>query len=51
MTDLYQATIYELAAPLGPHWSAILAGFAVVIFSTLYITPAGVRYLERYHND
>lgn len=40
--------IYEFLAPLGPHWSALLAGFAVIGFDgQLYLTPLGEEYLER----
>ena len=46
-TDAIQAGVYEAPAiaALGPQWSAVAAGFAVVIFGTVYITPAGERYL------
>jgi hypothetical protein len=47
-TDAIQAGVYEAPsiAALGPQWSAVAAGFAVVIFGTVYITPAGERYLK-----
>jgi len=45
MMDLQRA-IYEATDFLGPHASAILAGFAVVIFGEVYRTPAGERYLD-----
>ena len=35
---------------LGPHWAAIIAGFAVLVLGEVYITPAGERYLEEGHN-
>jgi hypothetical protein len=49
VTDAYQRAVYELPAvqAFGPLWSAIIAGFAVVIFGETYLTPAGTRYLER----
>lgn len=45
MTDALQRAAYESAACLGPTWSAVSAGFAVILFGTAYITPAGERYL------
>lgn len=41
-----QITTYESFAHLGPLWSAVYAGFAVILFGTVYITPAGQRYLD-----
>lgn len=45
MTDLFQREIYEASAFMGPVVSALLAGFAVMVFGELYLTPAGERYL------
>jgi len=42
-----QAITYETLAPLGPFWSALLAGYIVVVFGRTYLTCAGARYLER----
>ncbi len=49
MIEEMQRLVYESPAVmiLGPVWSAVVAGFAVVIGGQLYITPAGERYLER----
>jgi hypothetical protein len=41
-----QALTYEALAFLGPVWSAVCAGLAVMIFGELYITPAGQAYLD-----
>ncbi|MCA1379446.1 hypothetical protein I6F34_01250 [Bradyrhizobium sp. BRP05] len=41
-----QAITYEALAFLGPELSALCAGFAVMIYGELYITPAGEAYLE-----
>jgi hypothetical protein len=41
-----QALTYEMLAPLGPVWSAVAAGFAVIIAGVVCITPAGKQYLE-----
>jgi hypothetical protein len=38
--------IYESLESLGPFLSAIAAGYAVVVFGVVYITPAGEEYLE-----
>jgi hypothetical protein len=38
--------IYESLESLGPFWSAIAAGYAVVVFGVVYVTPAGEEYLE-----
>ena len=46
MMDFQRAT-YEATAFLGPIASALLAGFAVIIFGDVYLTPAGARYLEQ----
>lgn len=43
--DAFQSHIYEMTAFTGPTVSALLAGFAVVIFGELYLTDAGGRYL------
>ena len=47
-SDAIQREFYESPAvqALGPHLSAISAGFAVVLFGTVYLTPAGQRYLD-----
>jgi hypothetical protein len=44
-----QRAIYEhpMIVALGPLWSAIFAGFVVVIFGEPFLTPAGQRYLEK----
>jgi hypothetical protein len=51
MTPLYriQRAIYEhpTIVALGPLWSAIFAGFVVVIFGEPFLTPAGELYLEK----
>jgi hypothetical protein len=39
-----QCRTYETLAPLGPVVSALCAGFAIILFGQLYITPAGQRY-------
>lgn len=44
MSDLQQWT-YEAAAPLGPIWAAVAAGYAVILWGEVYITPAGEAYL------
>ena len=40
--------IYEAPAivALGPTWSAVAAGFAVVWFGEVYLTSAGEMYLQ-----
>lgn len=45
----YQAATYEALAFLGPVWSAVCSGFAVILFGTTHLTPSGERYLEVYH--
>jgi hypothetical protein len=50
MTPL-QAWTYEALAFLGPVWSAVLAGFAVILFGEVYITPAGEEYLANYFEE
>lgn len=47
MADQVQRAAYEATAFLGPIISALIAGFAVVIFGELYLTDAGARYLEQ----
>lgn len=47
MTDSFQRIVYEATAFLGPIASAVLAGFAVVIFGEVYLTEAGERYLAQ----
>jgi hypothetical protein len=41
-----QALTYEALSFLGPVWSALCSGFAVVICGELYLTPAGQAYLD-----
>lgn len=41
-----QATTYEALAFLGPLWSAVYAGFAIVLWGEVYLTPAGQAFLE-----
>lgn len=48
MIDAWQCLVYELAAPLGPEASAIMAGFAIYIGCDLHLTQAGENYLEAY---
>jgi hypothetical protein len=43
----FQRATYEATAFLGPIASALLAGFAVVIFGHVYLRPAGAPYLEQ----
>ena len=47
MIDAWRAATYEALELLGPVWSALAAGFAVIWFGELVITSAGERYLER----
>jgi hypothetical protein len=42
----FQALTYESLAWLGPVWSAVCAGFAVIVFDKVYLTASGERYLE-----
>jgi hypothetical protein len=42
---LWQRATYEALAPLGPTWSAVFAGFAVIIWGDVYLTPTGETYL------
>ncbi|WP_316207456.1 hypothetical protein [Bradyrhizobium sp. SZCCHNR3118] len=46
-----QAATYEALAFLGPVWSAVCAGFAVMVWGEVYITPAGLAYLEALNGD
>jgi hypothetical protein len=50
---MLQRLTYEapLVAALGPLWSALSAGYAVVICGVVYLTPAGERYLEQLETD
>ncbi len=41
----FQRFVFE-SSDLGPLGSALVAGFAVVILGTPYLTEAGERYLE-----
>lgn len=43
---MIQALTYQALSPLGPVWSAVLAGFAVIIWGEVYITPAGESFLK-----
>lgn len=43
---MLQALTYEAMVFLGPVWSAVWAGFAVIVFDTVYLTPSGQRYLD-----
>jgi hypothetical protein len=45
--DPVQQAAYEHPAviAMGPVWSAVTAGFAVIIAGQPHITPAGERYL------
>ena len=45
-----QVLTYEALAFLGPVWSAVCSGFAVMIFGELHLTPAGQAYLESLEN-
>jgi hypothetical protein len=47
----FQRATYEATAFLGPHVSALLAGFAVMLFGEIYLTPAGARYLEQFDHE
>lgn len=51
MIDWFQRSTYEATAFLGPIASALLAGFAVVIFSDVYLTPAGERHLAQIDSE
>jgi hypothetical protein len=46
MMQRWQAMTYEALADLGPVWSAVAAGFAVILWGEVYITPAGEAYLS-----
>lgn len=39
-----QSLAFETLEPLGPELSALLSGFAVILFGQLYATPAGEMY-------
>jgi hypothetical protein len=47
--DWVQEWFYESphVVALGPEWSAVFAGFAVIVNGEFHMTPAGERYLER----
>jgi hypothetical protein len=49
MFDELQGLTYEneFIVALGPIWSALSSGFAILIGNQLYLTPAGERYLEK----
>lgn len=48
MIDWLQRALYEAPATiaLGPIGAALAAGYAVMVFGVVYLTPAGERYLE-----
>lgn len=48
MAEIYEAP--EIAA-LGPVWSAVIAGFAIIWFGEPCITPAGEMYLATLEDD
>lgn len=41
----WQKWTFEAFAPMGPEISALAAGFAVIVWGEMYITPAGEAYL------
>jgi hypothetical protein len=43
---IWQRLTYEALAHLGPVWSAVAAGYAVIVWGDLYLTPSGEEYLE-----
>jgi hypothetical protein len=45
LTADWQRMTYEALADLGPVWSAVAAGFAVILWGEVYLTPAGEAYL------
>jgi hypothetical protein len=45
MMQHWQKWTYEALAELGPVWSAVAAGFAVIVLGEVYLTPAGEAYL------
>jgi hypothetical protein len=49
MPEPWQVLTFEapIVALCGPEWSAVLAGFAILVAGRLYITPSGEHYLER----
>jgi hypothetical protein len=42
----WQRMTYEAMQYLGPVWSAVAAGFAIVLGGEVYITPSGEAYLN-----
>lgn len=52
-TDWFQRAVYEAPATvaLGPQLSALAAGYAVLIGTELFITPAGERYLQNVNSE
>ena len=53
MIEALQREIYEhpLVVATGPQWSVVLAGYGVMdLFGTVYVLPAGERYLESLEN-
>jgi hypothetical protein len=48
-TDAVLRAAFEapLTVMCGAAWAAVSCGFAVYLGGKLYITPAGIRYLER----
>jgi hypothetical protein len=47
----WQRWTYEALAPLGPTISAVTAGYAVMIWNELFITPAGEAYLAKLEEE
>ena len=47
----WQKWTFEALADLGPVWSAVAAGFAVVIWGEVYMTPAGEAYLAAWDEE
>lgn len=41
-----QSASYEALAFLGPLWSAVFAGFAIIVWGEVYLTPAGQAFLD-----
>jgi hypothetical protein len=45
MIDVMQRYVFENSI-VDPLWSALFAGYAIVINREVFITPAGEKYLE-----